>query len=129
MRNNASVIMHGEAVALGMVLALLLSQKVAGFPPLIASDLIGLLKKSMILPRRADFAQMLAIGEFEVNDQWPTIAAMMLNDKKNQNLENDGVDWVLLKDLGEVNHAESTYLTRYSVNGLQVLWSELLSMI
>ena len=78
-------LLHGEAVAVGMVLATYLSVKVCSFPPEKASEI-----------RKA----LLAVyGRIELTeDDQKRIIELMKFDKKN---EGGNVNFVLLKDIGE----------------------------
>lgn len=94
--NTKDELLHGEAVALGMIGALYLSQKLCGFPAEKTSSIIYLIKQILQL-------------QPDIVSQTDSILSLILNDKKNHNNE---ILFVLLKDIAQpvydmaVNKAE-----------------------
>lgn len=83
--NSKDELLHGEAVALGMIGALYLSQKLCGFPTEKTSSITYHIKQ--IFPLKPDIVS-----------KTDSILSLILNDKKNHNSE---ILFVLLKDVAQ----------------------------
>jgi len=82
---NKTTLLHGEAIAIGMVLATYISNILEGFP----KDKLDSIKKTMI--------NMYGKVEFEESD-YQSIIDLLKFDKKNAH---GNINFVLLKDIGE----------------------------
>lgn len=82
---NKTDLLHGEAIAIGMVLAIYISKELVGFPEEKANNIKQLLKK------------YYGNVEFEDND-YPGIIELLKYDKKNSH---GNINFVLLEDVGK----------------------------
>jgi 3-dehydroquinate synthetase len=94
-----TTILHGEAVAVGIAYALLLSRDVAGLAPGELEAMIDLLGRAGSLPTTTELARRIGVPSATEDEVFDALWALAAHDKKN--LGGDGqIGFVLLKAPG-----------------------------
>lgn len=93
---------HGEAVAVGLVYALLLSQQLAGLPADAARQMREIVAASGALPSPALLQQQLGGIRLSATETFVRLWEHMLQDKKRLETENSVQAFVLLRGVGVV---------------------------
>lgn len=118
-----TIIAHGEAVGIGLVFALKLSAKVAGFDPSAATKLIKGLKQSKCLLTKKELKIYLNETDLSEPTVFEKLKHAMMQDKKNQN---DQIRWVLLKNPGEIFQPEKSFTVAVEHSTLDEVWLDCL---
>jgi 3-dehydroquinate synthetase len=115
--NAARPLLHGEAVAIGMLFATHLSFT-EGYLSFERHEYIqSELKNAKFMISRQDL--QASLGGLE--DIWPEILQGMIQDKKNIGTS-DMIEWVLIKDLGHFVQTQSTFTVGVSHERIKNSW-------
>ncbi len=118
-------ILHGEAVAAGMIFALLVSRDVGDLDRAIAADLIGKIVRSHIIPETSSFLQAAGIDPTSENSSWEKILQLLLQDKKNS-VSIPSIEFVLISALGRPISTSGKYTVSVPVDTVRLIFKEFL---
>jgi 3-dehydroquinate synthase len=120
-------LLHGEAVGLGMLFALELSQIVCGLVKSEANYLNRLIKKGLSFGRElksADILAMLGATSWDDPDLWSDLVQMMSGDKKNQGMS---IHWVLIRGIGQPFQPQpDQWTTAVDLTTMKKAWEQFL---
>ena len=104
------ILLHGEAVALGLIFAIVLSQRVAELPASAATTMIDLLRRSACVPSLADLHAALGDRDLRSPTLFADLLELIRQDKKRQGSPKT-TDWVVLDAPGRVARESRTSWT------------------
>jgi 3-dehydroquinate synthase len=116
-------ILHGEAVAAGMVCALLVSRDFAGLKAEDANGLVTKILRSKIIPNAANFLRMTGIDPHSTDSSWEKVLKLMSQDKKNT-ASLQAIDFVLISAIGQPIPASGRYTVPIPIEGLKSVFAE-----
>lgn len=119
---------HGEAVALGMVFATLLSEKLVNLPTEERDTIIDNLRTGGCLIKRAQWDRLLSLKGFRSQELWQAVKAQLPHDKKSNGGQDHSL-WVLLNRLGEPFQVAGSYRYAVSSADLDEVWPRFLHLI
>lgn len=120
-----TTLLHGEAVAIGMVFALILSRRASTLSRPESDHMIEQLRKSGVLPSAATLAQRLALPDIKNKNLFTDLRALIAHDKKGQARDAGATDWVLLGKGGKPLRNEQTgYTTPVFDQELVTAWTD-----
>lgn len=119
-------LLHGEAVALGMVYAAMLSQEVAGLSRSSCEQIITLLFDSGCVISRNETEQRLG-RRLDAPELWSTIDERIRADKKTHQPKESR--WILLSEIGKVAKADDSYTQSVSAETLHKVWLRFIERI
>lgn len=102
-----AAILHGQAVALGLIFAALLSHKLNLLSIEKTNYILELIKKNDLALSKQELALLLGGVDLTSEALIDDIMSAILQDKKNDDANISR--WVLLKDIGEVAHSNGIY--------------------
>lgn len=120
---HAFDLLHGEAVALGMVYESLLSHRLGHLSEEDLEKILCLLKQAQILPS-PDPLKQLFYKEDSFDILWDQLWQLMLQDKKN---EDQAVLFVLLKEPGAVCFEKKRYTFPADESTCKRVWTDFIS--
>lgn len=108
---GAATLLHGEAVAVGMVFAIILSRRVSTLSRPEADYLLEQLKQARVVPSVAALARALGLADLKNKSLFTELRALIGHDKKSLSRDQAVTDWVLLGKGGKVLRNEQTGFT------------------
>jgi 3-dehydroquinate synthase len=120
---------HGEAVALGLYFATILSERAGYLAKDKSSFITQHLLQSGTIIGKAQLARYLGSQTLSQDDIWPRIAAHFAHDKKHKSNQTAS-QWILLQDFGTVQRDEDgSYTVGVDAEILKLSWDQFLSEI
>lgn len=127
--SGEATILHGEAVGIGMLYALLLSRDVAGLPRSSADGMLDTLWASNALLSTHELAHCLAASSLDGDVIFDQIWARAIHDKKNL-ARHAAINFVLLKGPGQVaQDAQGEWTLPVTREVARKAWVELLARL
>lgn len=106
-----TTLLHGEAVAIGMVFAIVLSRRVAGLGDAEAKHMLDQLSRAQIVPPAASLAAALDRKDLKNKKLFTDLRALIGHDKKSTARNQAATDWILLGKGGRVHRPEPPAFT------------------
>ncbi len=124
-----TTLLHGEAVAYGMLYAFILSRRVANLNRTESDAMIEHLHKCGAIVGGATLTRHLGITDLKDKRLFPELLELIAHDKKNRGHQ-AATDWVLLKGAGKVLRQESgEWTTPVFETELVTAWNELVKTL
>jgi 3-dehydroquinate synthase len=120
-------ILHGEAVAFGLVYALLLSEKVAGLPSRLCRGMIAHIQEASGCLNRSHLIGALREPDLTAQHVFEHLLHFMGMDKKN--LRGHETRWVLLSEVGQVYRVGEAWTTSVPLPILYETWKQLVTSL
>jgi 3-dehydroquinate synthase len=120
-------LLHGEAVAFGLVYALLLSERVAGLSAKARGEMTSLVHQVAGCLNRATLVQALGEPDLTAHHVFDRLLHFMGMDKKN--IQGAETRWVLLSGLGEVYRDGGAWTTPVPSPILREVWTHLVASL
>lgn len=120
-------ILHGEAVAFGLVYALMLSEKVAALPPRSYGDMIAHIQETSGCLSRTHLIRALREPDLTAHHVFEHLLHFMGMDKKN--IRGQETRWVLLSDAGKVYRVGEAWTTSVPLSILHATWKQLVTSL
>lgn len=126
---ESTIIMHGEAVNIGLLFAAILSNNQASLPNDQMNFIIDTLKRSNCLVPKEQLALYLGVKKITDESTWKKISSYFKLDKKYEKKQNSSTSrWVLLNKLGEpAISSDGSYTISVDNNTLNDCWSSTLA--
>ena len=125
----AEQILHGEAVAIGLVYAIILSQSLCGFSESQKSLVFESLKIAKCWVDRSTLARGIASSNLDSTVLWASLWSRMCGDKKQTLTNADSTDFVLLSELGSVYRTGESWTKKVTEAQALSAWLKLLQLI
>ena len=126
---GAATLLHGEAVAIGMVFAIILSRRVSTLSSAEASALLGQLSHAGVVPSATALAQSLGLEDIQNKNLFNDLQPLLALDKKSQSTGPGVTDWILLSQGGSIAHHKRTgFMTPVSASALAAAWEDFLNV-
>ncbi|MBF0440511.1 MAG: 3-dehydroquinate synthase [Oligoflexales bacterium] len=124
------VILHGEAVNIGLAFSSILSWKLSYFTEMDVSYIIGLLKSAGSLMTKKELIEHLGLEDLLSEDFWRRMMKFFFMDKKATDCLGNDTRWVILKSFGIPFCSEKgQYTISVKEDLLKESWSYLCSIL
>ena len=128
--DDSPIILHGEAVAIGLVMAAIISHKISKMPADQTSYVINSLNAAGCLPTVRDLQNYLNQPDLGKEHFIKRLIGYIGQDKKNTTNEFHSSKWVLLESLGKIAQPPSReYTTPISQEIIESSWHELIQYL
>lgn len=125
-----TTLLHGEAVALGMAFALLLSAKVSSLATDDLDRMLNALRDARLLLPRRRLAAALGAPDLAAPEVFAQIAALLAHDKKNVAQHQNHSEWILLAAPGQIARPRPDAWTQsVGIDDLRGTWSDFVALL
>jgi len=125
-----TTLLHGEAVGLGMIFALILSRRVASLPPQSADVMLGILRQAGCSMSQATLQRRLGEADLHSPKLLTEMSRLIGHDKKNVTPGEKSSQWVLLSAPGAISRqGSSSWTVAVSDTELPQVWHEFLQSL
>jgi 3-dehydroquinate synthase len=121
-------IQHGEAVAIGLLFACLLSFKHLGKNDPALNKALGSLRRSKCLLSKSRLANHLGLDLYATKTQ-ELLLESIRKDKKATTLSSGQTDWVILEDFGKLKMTQTSFTTPVDDQVIRTCWRDLLALL
>lgn len=123
-------ILHGEAVGLGMMFAILLSVKYSGLDRPLADRIFNILTGIGGLADKRKLKIFFGGKDPASEEVLSSLAGFITQDKKSESADSDQTSWILLNETGVVSQCHpKQWLTPVKATEFAVSWSEFLKIL